>query len=293
LKALLHLFATGDHTLGMPMLRASGPLTLSNADRALVAGGSGCDLSELTFIDTYGLVVAAVSALDAIQHGHEDAVTRPKRDALAEHLSYMGVARTLDHLGIRHDLPDRDPADLPEVVTPLQIVTRVGDLDGPSDLLHAQLRSKVDPQVLDALTTALWELGANAIEHSGSHAVVAGQVYRHGLAPDHNDKIQIVVGDTGRGVRASFLETRKHVPADDAAAIDLALTHMVSSVPDPARGQGLSTTSKEAVGLQGGFVIRSGLAKLREERWESNAQSVPQLPGTVVAVSIPLWPGDS
>ena len=277
----------------MSKLHARGPLTLGNADGALHPDGTGCDLSGLTFIDTYGLVLSAVSALDAIQQGQAAALTRPERDSVAEHLSYMGIARALDELGVHHDLPTLDPANRPEVVTPLQIVARVGDLDGPSDLLHAQLRHKVDPQVLDALTTALWELGANAIEHSGSHAVVAGQVYRRGLAPDHNDKIQIVVGDTGRGVRASFMDTEIHHPADDEAAIKLALTHMVSSVPDPGRGQGLTTTSKEAVGLQGNFVIRSGVAKLREERWDYNSLTVPHLPGTVVAVSIPLWPGDS
>lgn len=135
----------------------------------------------------------------------------------------------------------------------------------------------------------------NALEHSGSDALVMGQIYlskRGGKAPDHDDRVQVVIGDVGRGIRASFLVTGVEQPADDLEAIDLALQYLVTSVADdPGRGQGLSTTMEQVVGMQGRMVVRSGSAKVSIEEGRKREENVPALQGTIVALSLPLYPG--
>jgi hypothetical protein len=90
---------------------------------------------------------------------------------------------------------------------------------------------------------------ANALEHSGADALIMGQVYTapRGKAPDHDGRVQVVIGDAGKGIRESFLQTGLHAPATDRAAIELALEYLVSSVDDrgvarasPPRGSRLS-----------------------------------------------------
>ena len=73
----------------------------------------------------------------------------------------------------------------------------------------------------------------------GSDALIMGQVYRAshgGTPPDHDDRVQVVIGDIGQGIRASFLATGFHAPDDDLEAIRNALEYLVTSVDDPGRG---------------------------------------------------------
>lgn len=161
-------------------------------------------------------------------------------------------------------------------------------------MLWKQLRAHVDPQVLLAMTEGVWEMVANALEHSGVDAIVMGQVYRaaRGTPPDHDDRVQLVIGDHGRGIRESFLATGTHTPATDLEAIRLALQYLVTSVSDdPGRGQGLSTTMEQVIETQGRMVVRSGAARVSITDAGRVEELVPFLPGVVVALSLPLYPG--
>ena len=229
---------------------------MGSFDRVLTDDGAVVDLSNLAFVDVYGLVGTAVAALGALAT-QRPTILVPSRNQVAEHLSYMGFARFLDDLGLVHELPRRDPA-VADVVVPLALVDNVSAVEALSHLLFAQLEGVVDPQVLNAVTEALWELAANALEHSGAQAVIAGQVYRDGEPPDHDGKVQIVIGDAGRGIRSSFVASGTYNPLSDEEAIDLAVEYLVSSVPDPGRGQGLYTTINEVSALTGNSVVRSG-----------------------------------
>lgn len=133
---------------------------------------------------------------------------------------------------------------------------------------------------------------ANAREHSGVDALVMGQVYRRGkggIPPDHDDRVQVVIGDVGRGIRNSFLATGTHAPSDDRAAIELALQYLVTSVPnDRGRGQGLSTTMDEIVALLGRMYVRSGTSLVVIDATGQRTQAVKHIPGVIVALSLPL-----
>jgi|GEM_PF-2788410 len=135
---------------------------------------------------------------------------------------------------------------------------------------------------------------ANALEHSGTDAMIMGQVYRSargGQPPDHADRVRVVIGDVGRGIRASFLATGLHRPTDDRDAIHLAMEYLVTSVDDRGRGQGLSTTMEQVIELEGRMYVRSGDAMVAIDAHGMTDSSVQALPGVIVALSLPLYPG--
>lgn len=274
----------------MSRVRPTSALTWSRFDRAVHEDGYGSDLTELTFIDAFGLVGAAVAIAEAIDVGTLPVITIPSRHQVSEHLSHMGLADVLDDLGVDHDLPPTPTVVSEHVVMPLNVVSEVSTIEGLSLLLVNQLERWVHAQVLVAITEALWELAANALEHSGAKAFMMGQVYKR-EPPDHDRRVQVVIGDAGRGIRESFRATRTHEPADDRAAIDLAVQYLVSSVPDSGRGQGLFTTISEVTGLGGAVIVRSGTARLVARRGTRTMTSVPRAAGTIVGVSLPLYPG--
>lgn len=73
-------------------------------------------------------------------------------------------------------------------------------------------------------------------------------------------------------------------------AIDLALTYLVSPVPNRGRGQGLTTTAELVTKLQGRIAIRTGMARLDLDT-TTHWQNVVALSGTIVGMSMPLYPG--
>lgn len=265
-------------------------LVFSNFDQALDENGRIQDLSELTFIDAYGLVGLTVTLVDAVRRGEELTMTLPDNTGTWYHLVHMGLREMLDEIGLSYELPPADVIDKPDVLVPLQFLRSTKDVMALSELLFEQLRQVADGQVLEAMSEGLWELAANALEHSGQPAIAMGQVYRHGHG-DHHETVHIVVGDTGRGIRDSFLSTGIHRPESDREALNLALEYLVSSVADPGRGQGLATTRELTVGLRGAFSIRSGTARLFDRMGKTGMVDVPYLPGTIVGLVIPLRPG--
>jgi hypothetical protein len=134
------------------------------------------------------------------------------------------------------------------------------------------------------VTEALWELAANAVEHSDADGFALGQVIGE-QSVDHC--LQLAIGDIGIGIRGSFLRGGVHLPPTDADALGLAVRYLISSVPDSGRGQGLWTTFEETVGLDGSAILRSGTARLLRGRTGSRTARVPQLPGTIVFISLP------
>jgi hypothetical protein len=207
----------------------------------------------------------------------------------------MGFRDFLASIGGIAGLPAKPTADNPDVVVPLRPAQDSGGAQALSNLLWEQLVDHVAPQVLNALTEGVWEMVGNALEHSGTDALIMGQVYRvarGGVPPDHDDRVQVVIGDTGQGIRESFLSTKAHAPADDLQAIDMALQYLVTSVvDDPGRGQGLFTTMEQVIETQGKMVVRSGTGRVSITESGRTQQTVPHLPGVIVALSLPLYPG--
>jgi len=275
----------------MATLPKGRKLTFGDFDRSLGARDER-DLSQLVFVDAFGLVGTACALLATAHAGVPVHVRLPHAAQRRAHLSGMGFTRFLSETGLS-DVPDpTGPIERrPDVVVPLTRIDDISSAERLSHLLWSQVRSHTDPLVLEALTEGLWELVANALEHSGSEAVLMGQVYRGGEPPDHDDRVQIAIGDAGRGIRSSFVESGTHRPESDAQAIHLALEYLVSSVSDPGRGQGLTTTVEQVTALQGRVVIRSGEARVTRSGSRAATSLVLPITGTIVGISLPLYPG--
>lgn len=272
----------------MPTLRGGGKLTWSAFERRISDGRPACDLSDLRFVDAWGLVASACSLLEG--PAKIARFESPSAESSRRHLTSMGLTRFLDDIGVAHALPAGPAIDAPDVLVPLERVDG-RSAERLSHVLWEQLESRADPHVLEGATEGLIELVGNALEHSGQgQAIVMAQVYARGEAPDHDDRLQVVIGDVGRGIRESFLAGPEHRPADDRTAIDMALTYLVSSVPNRGRGQGLTTTAELVTKLQGRMAIRTGMARLDLDT-TTHWQNVVALSGTIVGMSMPLYPG--
>lgn len=270
-------------------------LTISSFDASLGADLRECRLDSLSFVDAYGLVGTTIAIRAGLASGEKIEVVAPTRATMREHLAAMGFDDFLRQIGHSALEAEAETMESSGVVVPLRSAADAGGEQAISQLLWDQLRDHVDPQVLAALGEGVWEMVANALEHSGSDASVMAQVYRssrHGQPPDHDDKVQVVIGDAGRGIRAALASSPAFAPGNDLEAIELALEYLVSSVhEDPGRGQGLSTTAEQVVGLGGKMTIRSGEGKLTIAGEGREAATVAALPGTIVSLSLPLYPG--
>ncbi len=275
----------------MPALPRGRTLTFSSFDRNLVDGATTCDLTGLAFIDAYGLVGSACALLGTRRRPVEQQVVLPAEPKPRAHLAAMGLtdffAEVDGNMGRSASAAER----FTEIVVPLTLVKDTAVAERVSHLLWAQVRQHVDPAVLQALSEGLWELIANALEHSEAQAILMGQVYRGGEPPDHDDRVQVVIGDAGRGIRASFARDDAAEPMEDGEAIEHALEYLVSSVDDPGRGQGLTTTLEQVTELEGKFAVRSGAAKVTADGSRRRVERVTAMCGTIVAMSLPLYPG--
>lgn len=281
----------------MPMLPGNArALTISTFDSHLDPSARTCDFTKLVFIDAYGLVGTASALRAGLDEAPDLRVVPPASPASGMHLTNMGFRAFLNECGLSTDLPVQSAANVSGVVVPLRSAQLAGGDQALSRVLWHQLRAQVDAQVLEAVTEGVWEIVGNALEHSGSDAQVMAHVYTSaagGRPPDHDDRVQVVVGDVGRGIHASFKATGVREPADELDAIHLALEYLVTSVPDdPGRGQGLSTTMEQVLGLQGRMIVRSGDALVEIDRAGRTDRQVASLPGVIVALSLPLYPGE-
>jgi hypothetical protein len=279
----------------MPTLPRAPALTISSFDAALDERAASCNLARLKFVDAYGLVGTACAIRAGLADSPDLAVRAPTSSQARAHLTAMGFRDFLSDIGRSPSLPAGPALEASGVVVPLRSAADSGGAQQLSQMLWAQLREHVDPSVLQAIAEGVWEIVGNALEHSGSDALILGQVYRTargGRPPDHDDRVQVVVGDVGRGIRESFLATGAHSPRDDLEAVKLALEYLVTSVTDdPGRGQGLFTTMEQVVGLAGLMIVRSGTAKVTIDAAGPREETVPSLPGVIVAMSLPLYPG--
>lgn len=274
----------------VPTLPRGRKLTFSAFDRQLSPSSRVCDLSDVLFVDAFGLVGTACALLAAEQAGDSPTIKWPSRPQVREHLTGMGFNEFAASIGYEVPQAGAAPIEMPTVVVPLARVDSYSAAERLSHLLWAQVRNSVDPDVLEALSESLWELIANALEHSGAEGVLMGQVYRGGEPPDHDDRVQVVVGDAGKGIRASLTESGLHTVHDDIEAVEKALEYLVSSVPDRGRGQGLSTTVESITALRGQVVVRTGRARVTADHGSRRSDRVPNIRGTIVGLSLRLYP---
>jgi hypothetical protein len=95
-------------------------LTISTFDSHLDPSARTCDLTELLFIDAYGLVGTASALRAGLDEASDLQVVPPASTNSGSHLANMGFRAFLDERGLSTDLPVRSAADVSGVVVPLR-----------------------------------------------------------------------------------------------------------------------------------------------------------------------------
>jgi hypothetical protein len=275
-------------------IRAEGHFQFDDAIDTRSIRRLSIDLSNMTYANIYGLVGIACCVADANQEGRVVSFIPPNDAGASCFLSRLGLDNFIrDTVNIDCYLPVISRQSDSGIIVEIQWFRCSDDLIPLERLLFERLEGIAGPQSREALCAAMWELGANVTEHAEARGIVAAIVQGTGKKDQH---IDFAIGDVGIGIRESFLRgDGKHRPATDHKAVKLAVEYLVSSLADPGRGQGLSTTVEEATGLGGMVIVRSGNERLTISRKRDTGNldrlqrsiSVPRLPGTLVAVRVP------
>lgn len=270
------------------LINANGPLNVDRFHRQISdrrPGGLVIDLQAATFVDMYCLVEIATSAVGATTAGGEVSFIPPRGASVGNYLSRMGLKQALQDHGIICPLPEVRSTPHPASLVSLHGFEDDSGLSKLSDLLATRMSKRPSLKAhLAPLVEALWELGSNVVEHACSPGFAVAQVYN---SRRHSERIDLVIGDAGVGIRKSFASRGRYVPRDDLHAIDLALAYLVSSLEDEGRGQGLTLTVGETLQCKGKAVIRTGAGRsVRTTRGKHDAR-VPFLRGTTILLSIP------
>lgn len=143
-----------------------------------------------------------------------------------------------------------------------------------------------DDVTVAGLRNCMSEVVENVFYHaqSSTDALVSAQAY------PKKEKIELVIADTGRGIRAAFAEAPDYadLELDDCQAVRLAVGKNVSTTGDPKRGIGLWFASELARHNGGEFLILSkeGGARVCED--EISDVTGVFWPGTLVALEFRL-----
>lgn len=258
-----------------------GPRRLDEAglegllSRAKGAGPSrvgGLDLSDLRFVDPYGLLgLLSIGTSATYRKGQAWGLVLPRSREVLSHLETVGARRLLekhfilDGGGVSED----DGKGRREGEATLLEVTSIQE---PSDVHRAvsRVKGRTDRLLVgrlgynllaaDRFTVALAEICQNIVDHSGSGGVVAAHYYppRRGRGT-----VRLAVADTGIGVRRSLTPryaARFEGGWDDRTAVRLAFRRWVSRFDEKGRGMGLKLVAEMVRGWGGRLLLRSGTA---------------------------------
>ena len=222
------------------------------------------DLSRVEFVDPSGMVSLTTACLEAIKMGNNLAVIAPSDRNVANYLLRMRFREVLRDEGVR--FPGGfgswhvSAQPLADHLLELQPVTRSNATAVGESLMALGREVGIPNEVLVPAFLGLGEGVDNTLEHSGTdRAMVMAQRYRVGSS---GFRLQVAVGDIGLGLRRTL--RRRRTVADDAEAVNLAVTKGVSRLAGSRHGNGLADVVKAVCDDAGGtFEIRSGDASLR------------------------------
>jgi anti-sigma regulatory factor (Ser/Thr protein kinase) len=154
-----------------------------------------------------------------------------------------------------------------------------------NSIFKNQLKLKGD--VLQAIYYLVDELTQNIADHSGSeNGIVFAQFY-----PAKN-YMDVFIGDYGKGLFQSYIDSGKHNPTSDEEAVNFAIFGKSTKNLPESRGFGISTSRKMLVeGLRGKFLIYSGRAFFAQTVEQQDLIALSEdysYKGCFVALRIPI-----
>jgi len=256
------------------------------------------DLSQVTFIDPYGMVGVLETGRMFRQKGIKKTLMLPESDNVFKYLERMDFFKyaarffQIDHAG--DDLPDRytrsADSDVLLEITPIEKSEDIHFIVGKvKERAHTILEKHLnyDEGAINGFIVALSEVCQNIVEHSENTGFVGIQKYR--FQKLEKNVVKIAVMDLGIGFKRS-LEERFNIE-NDLEAVDKALFHAVSRYADEGRGHGLAAVRRFTDKWNGKLSIRSGSAKLAvvpEWSWgKSRETGLTYFPGAQINIMLP------
>jgi anti-sigma regulatory factor (Ser/Thr protein kinase) len=264
------------------------PSSLNGSSIANAVGGSPngrceIDLRAATFVDPAGLVTVAAAVERAVREGTKLTLSTPRDAGCRNYLSRMQLGTQLTALGVAHDLPTVRSHALGDRLQELRRFQSERELTDVADAI-INLYQKAGLTIVQPLYQALFELGVNAVEHSGQQGgYVALQSF-----PRAGD-VAFAVGDSGRGLRSRLAESMS-VP-NDAVAIALAAQKYVSTDGAAGRGRGITGVVELTGQHRGAVTMISGTAHgaFTDGHWDPRVSTMKApLLGTVVQAKLAL-----
>jgi len=241
------------------------------------------DLSPVDFLMPGGIVAVACIARHAHETGRDLQVTLPTNTSVARYASRMGLGDALAECGLPRTLPAVNHHDRTDTLLECQYAgaDSIADLT----LLVGQRLDEagVPHDVYEPLEICLFEVADNVKVHAQSGGgYLCAQTYRPGTP---NEKVSVAVGDIGVGIPVTM---RRHQPANDQHALELAMSELVSGLNIPRRGLGLHYLSRLIPRAGGRVTIRSGSALRTVYPGGPYSTDVPPIPGTLVEIELPV-----
>jgi signal transduction histidine kinase len=244
------------------------------------------DLTTLIFVDAYAMVVLLTIMELWARRGDPVELILPERRGTRSYLARMHFFELMpEEVGCSEELPV--VTEKPSALLPL---TRLDVSSG--EYAIEQLANFVYPQLprplAGAFVEALSEIGANVVQHAESEiGFLAAQRFEGGYQGRVAPRLLLVVADAGVGIHASLLPAFPDLgEASDEAAIELALQADITSKPGTNSGVGLTTALEYAEAFGGILRVRSGAGVVVCRPDRRRSESVPWMPGTVVAVEL-------
>lgn len=202
------------------------------------------DLTDLTWVQPYGLVSLAVFVEAQGMLLRPAEVITPSRADVARYLARMGLGAIVDALGGYHELPPVRHNNMKGKLLELQAF----DTEAAVEMLGELVFDKVcgtDERSATAMHQTICEIGQNVTQHSGRSAGYAAAQTTHG-----DTRVAFAIGDAGIGLKQSL---QMFDFGNDADVLEAVMRGGVSSTNDPARGNGFKT-ARELITATGGVL---------------------------------------
>lgn len=261
------------------------------------------DLSEVQFIDPYGILGLLEIGWYLFQDGFYPSLILPRSEEVFKYMERLDFFKNASELfPLNLDCTRAEEPFFRSSHSDVLLETRI--IEGTDDVhsLVEEVRQraetiltthlKYDANAIDSFVVALSEVCQNIPEHSEDIGYVGIQKYYYGKKLGKNI-VKIAVMDLGIGIKKSL--GPKYAPSaknwSDLEAITLALFKGASRFDDPGRGQGLTQVRKLVERWEGKLTIRSGTARTGlAPSWDTSLLKISSLknfPGTQISIILP------
>lgn len=251
---------------------------LGQLERARLRGEARIEVSfdRVSFFYPDGMAPFVAMVNHVVAQGLSVGVGEP---ATRELLDYWGSVGWLDHLQGTNASLHRGRSYLP--LTAYRVADELNSFI--NDTLDLLAQSQAFPQgVLTGFEWSINEIADNVLVHADSDEPGWLQMTSYPEA----QKVEFVVVDTGRGIRASLSESHPDLKSDEQA-VATAIEKGTTRDRSVGQGNGLSGTIRIASGASGFVNIHSSRGQVRLLGQTVHRDTVAPHQGTLVTVTLP------